>query len=1682
MASLLRSIAAEFDVAMGRPEKVAAECARVRERLRDASSEAAAALVLDLASVLRKRGGEIALPLHAFLAERVEAVAEPWPLLGGMLAARDGALVVRTLDQAVRLAEAGTIPVDRNAALLLAGRVEVEESPLARPEALRQIARILRRLPRSGDRSSDPVLNAFLTESDVGLRRLAGRILTLDEHPVPRETAEQALGSDAHAFLAPYLAYTRAGYLDLIDLVPEPGSPPPALDALRRAEAVCGESLLRLVIAELGWSRVNLDVEARSLVGVSVRGSLPLMVSPEEESLFASCEEARRVSGFHVIVAHGGLPAAEKKDPCGEDVIARFRAYNLTHASVLADILDVAPLTAEKVRRIVEHMDSIVDDFVGLFGAHSEDCTVVTGVYRELRDRIVSELEEERSSEPMSAELTRLVQAFEDPDSIGAVRTLHGLKRYLHQRGLRLGFRLVETGRSTNRTVDLVLLSRGRLLRSVRAIRYVDFEPDPEESATHQVPYPIDVVVDGFVRQLLSGQQTFPAIRVFCYGNEVHYYLHFGTHPAFVRVDFSPPLQGGMIDLEYFGVSKAELTAHPNPSLPAISVFFRRLEFDAQVENTHIHARYDKERAIDLADLCEKAEALFRLAPYLMEVDWVIGDLDLDADARLRVAEAWAESFALWGVLPVAQLLTRDRRSIVEAVESGPAGDVEIRWNGEGPYRDRFTVQPPGEFFARLREALERWGLDVAPLPEEDGHRPVGQIRLERGLLGPLREAVMRGELIAGPHGFRLADPELFRREHEVEKFVEILDAQAESIQASAGVARLVAPLERLVRFRTTGDINGHEVQRGRLRLRGERIGLYVLRGPRGIARLAFCARGGALHRRRRDRRSPWRSSASCDVAALSSLLRRANYLSPEFALESVGQERAEETRARFRQRNPTRLPSPAPGERTVAGFKASPGRAVGKAVFGTGGRSPQEFRGAVLVAPCVRPEDSTFLFQSAGIVSTGGGVLSHAGLIALQFRKPSLIVSGRWQGEADGTVTLICPAVEYRQEETVAGPYRIAVRRSMLEREYRIRERDLLVLDADAGALQVLGQDRDALALHEGFCLLGEASRRLAVAKSEDEILSLRGRRLRARHQIEKLFRRLADPVLARHAVKELLIGEILRLDAGGLDEKPRLLSLVLGNSLVAGAARECLARVIGEMAIRASALRSRVEERIPRSDSVAEILSSRAEFLSVARAMEGAISTARGCGTEPPPTERMDAAEMDSLAHRRLAVLREAQYRSVREAVGAPGIPALRHRLRQLDRLDLVLGTGSQGAASLDEIRGRLATEDVAAQQRCRWRRVLGPEDGGFELWSLVGWKAANLAEVGRLAGGCLVPPWFAVTDRALEELLNAPVERVAERVVDSNPRPVTLQEAIVGILVRPGTDDAQKAARIRALWEGVRLPPSLAEEVLTAYRRLGESVLPGQASEDGSRPFVAIRSSAREEDAETAARAGEFDTFLFVRGDEPLLDHLKMAWSGLWTERAIHNRAALGADPRRIGGGLVVQRIVWSRVSGVLQTVNAAEGEFRQIVINAGLGLGEGIVSGAVAADQIIVAKEGDLEKGPLRFRYVTADKRERVVFDERRGLGTVRTETLYHQRLRPALEYVELLDLVRVAVRLENDYGYPLDIEFAIEGTKLWILQVRPVATFLTALRDALERYPLAGAETNPARVPSEERLK
>ena len=182
LAGLVESIAAEFDVAMGRPDKVRAGCARLREILSRPPAAPEVEPLMRLAPLLRQRMGPIAEPLFDLLEEQAAASTDPWPLLEGLLRSRDVALVRRALGAAERLAEGGSLRVDRRVVGFLADEVESAGSPLGEADALAAIARLVR---RPGTGPPDPVLALYLEPAGNRIRGLAARLLDLPGEPAP---------------------------------------------------------------------------------------------------------------------------------------------------------------------------------------------------------------------------------------------------------------------------------------------------------------------------------------------------------------------------------------------------------------------------------------------------------------------------------------------------------------------------------------------------------------------------------------------------------------------------------------------------------------------------------------------------------------------------------------------------------------------------------------------------------------------------------------------------------------------------------------------------------------------------------------------------------------------------------------------------------------------------------------------------------------------------------------------------------------------------------------------------------------------------------------------------------------------------------------------------------------------------------------------------------------------------------------------------------------------------------------------------------------------------------------------------------------------------------------------------------------------------------------------------------
>ncbi|MFO7609754.1 MAG: PEP/pyruvate-binding domain-containing protein [Candidatus Krumholzibacteriia bacterium] len=1640
---LVAAIGEELGLIRPDTARIAADCALLQALLGRRPDRAGQTLLRRLAAAAAAADHAAAAPVLRLLAACAAGCDRPLPLLQPLLAAEDDAVAAAGMDLLREAVAAGRLPLDRRLLAALAARLVGGASDgTAQAEPLPEAAvRLLAAVP-DGRRGLERILAG---DRDPRLRALAARLLDQGGGPAPAALARTLLGAEAHAFLAPYLDYTRAGCADLLALLGGRRLDPAVVPSLRQAQDRWGAPLVRQLVAELGWERINRGLEVRRRVEVTVPGLVPAFLPPDQAALLARAGGVPPGPARLLVVARGaaavpGGGASRAKDP-----VDRFRRLNTVHAELLAEILDVAPLLPPKVERILAAMDAVVADYVALFAGASDECAVLPAIWAELAGRVRAALDAGRDGRPLTAELTRLVQTFEDPPNVGAVRTVHGLKRYLHQKGLKLGFALVDTAQAPNRTVDLVLVDRRGRLRRAPTIRYAEFEAAAGLDEPDGIPHPVRLVVEGWARALLAGRQAFPDVNVFLFGNEVQYYAFFRNHPVFLRIDFSPPRRGGMIDLEYYGVSGYELDVHPNPQLDAIRRFFRDLDFDVSLEGVRLHARYDKERCPDLGDLDAKAAALLRLVPWLMELDWLIGSLHLTGEGRRLLAEAWSCRFRDSGMLPERDLLTADRRGVLRAVEPGPTGPVERRWDGAEPYADRFTGPVPTGLLPALRAELARLLLDPPTDAPPAGAAP-GLLHLEAGWLEPVARAKRRGRLVRRADGsLAPADPELVQPLHEAERFAELLAAGGPAAAAAVGLARPVAELERFVEFVPTGSVGGLHTERAVLPVRGGRLTVFALRDGHGLVRMGLVCAGLRLLRRRGRRGAAWRTDGGIDAARLWSLLRGANYVAGA-ACPPAGDPAAALAELRTLAAADRAEPAwrPAGSDKVLCGQKAAPGRAVGRARFGTAGRRPEDLAGQVLVAREIRPADNPFLFRTAGVVCTGGAVLSHAALLAIQFGKPALLVDARWDEGSGRAQALRFTTTVHRDLLRVVRGFDVRVRVVVERRADRLQEGDLVVLDADEAVVRVLGQDRDALGLWEGLCQLGEAARQAATAGRDQEVMAARALHLRARHQVQKILDRLGDEALAGFAVEEIVAGTSLGALAGG--ERRDLLARLLANGAVRAAARARLADVAARLAGRAAAAARVARAGIPPAGLVAEILGLRLRALRAHELHQACADLLAACGLEasrqPPP------ADLDALARRRLQALCRTGRRDLASLAGGD-VPAARarHLVRQLERCGRALGRDTSDLAPWCR---RLETADTAARRRHAQKLVLPAAACGFALQPLVGWKAANLGEMAQLAGGEPCPPWFVVTDAALGAMLDQP-----------GPEG-TLRGAIAGLLARPDLDHQRQAAVIRDLWRRTPLPDALVAAVAGAYR--------GLADPDGAMARVAIRSSSCDEDSEAAMRAGVFETSLNVHGEGALLDHLRLCWAGLWSERALHGRAvdpAAAAWPR---GGLIVQRMADARVSGVVQTVNVARGDLGELVVNAGLGLGEGIVSGVAAADLVTVLKPaaGGAADDALRFTYLVADKPVQVVRDERRGTGTRLAETLYHQRLRPALEYVELEELVGRCLRLERAYGYPLDLEFAVQDQRLWLLQARPIGTFWGEFNESLARHPLAAA--------------
>ena len=317
--------------------------------------------------------------------------------------------------------------------------------------------------------------------------------------------------------------------------------------------------------------------------------------------------------------------------------------------------------------------------------------------------------------------------------------------------------------------------------------------------------------------------------------------------------------------------------------------------------------------------------------------------------------------------------------------------------------------------------------------------------------------------------------------------------------------------------------------------------------------------------------------------------------------------------------------------------------------------------------------------------------------------------------------------------------------------------------------------------------------------------------------------------------------------------------------------------------------------------------------------------------------------------------------------------------------------------------------------------WINELRAEDS-----SRVGGKAANLGEL--VAAGVPVPPGFVVTADAFQEFLEKTGlrDRIAKLLVGLDPNNLEEIEEV--------------SERIRSLILSTPMPEEMEKGIREAYRKLEEKTgIKGV--------LVAVRSSATTEDLPEASFAGQQDTYLNVSGEEDVVEKVKRVWASLYTARAITYRAEKGIPHEKVTMAVIVQKMVNARSAGVMFTLHPVTGDPNVVFIESSWGLGEAVAGGHVTPDEFVV------DKKTLRIIDVKInEKRIAIVYDpkERRNKEI---ELPLEKALAPSLSEREVLALAKYAILVEEHYGRPMDIEWAIDADleypeNIFILQARP----------------------------------
>ena len=297
------------------------------------------------------------------------------------------------------------------------------------------------------------------------------------------------------------------------------------------------------------------------------------------------------------------------------------------------------------------------------------------------------------------------------------------------------------------------------------------------------------------------------------------------------------------------------------------------------------------------------------------------------------------------------------------------------------------------------------------------------------------------------------------------------------------------------------------------------------------------------------------------------------------------------------------------------------------------------------------------------------------------------------------------------------------------------------------------------------------------------------------------------------------------------------------------------------------------------------------------------------------------------------------------------------------------------------------------------------------------IVGGKGANLGELSRIKG-IPVPEGLCLTTEAFR------------KITENNQELNSLLKELMHLKADERQNISEISAGIRRVIETVSIPDEIADE------------LAGHLTKFGEKDAYAVRSSATAEDLPTASFAGQQDTYLNITGKEEILRHISRCWASLFTARAVIYRLQNGFDHRKVQLSVIIQKMVFPQVSGVMFTADPVTSNRKCISIDASFGLGEAIVSGLVNTDNYKVNNGKVIDK--------KISTKTLAVYALKDG-GTIEQEIEQDRQNQQALTDMQILQLEQMGRKIEAHFGCPQDIEWCLVDDTFYIVQTRPITT-------------------------------